>query len=221
MDIFFTQSKTNARIYPAYHTAYDTFDYCSKYIDPGKQGCFSRWITVHQKVLVFLSFYSIISISAEIFLVTWFSFDPFFLSGFVSHQAIARTVGNVLIRLADSLLLPLNCSDYAESLEDYLNTAVTLYGNELGPKNISMGNPKQGVSSGALNVMFIFSFDWCVSISGQLFMILLQLTSTTSLTGTCVDQNGFWSLRTWSAKILSHWCRNKEQLFLHLAVTEN
>lgn len=31
----FVQSKTNARIYPAYHTAYDTFDYCSKYIDPG------------------------------------------------------------------------------------------------------------------------------------------------------------------------------------------
>lgn len=31
----FPQSKTKARIYPAYHTAYDTFDYCSKYIDPG------------------------------------------------------------------------------------------------------------------------------------------------------------------------------------------
>lgn len=31
----FLQSKTNARIYPAYHTAYDTFDYCSKFIDPG------------------------------------------------------------------------------------------------------------------------------------------------------------------------------------------
>lgn len=30
------QTKTNARIYPAYHTAYDTFDYASKYIDPGK-----------------------------------------------------------------------------------------------------------------------------------------------------------------------------------------
>uniref|UniRef100_A0A8C2WBV0 N-acetylated alpha-linked acidic dipeptidase like 1 n=1 Tax=Cyclopterus lumpus TaxID=8103 RepID=A0A8C2WBV0_CYCLU len=83
MDISYTydKSKTNARIYPAYHTAYDTFDYASKFIDPG----------------------------------------------FVSHQAIARTAGNVLIRLADSLVLPLNCSDYAETLEDYLNTAVTLY----------------------------------------------------------------------------------------------
>lgn len=33
--ILFLQRKTSARIYPAYHTAYDTFDYCSKYIDPG------------------------------------------------------------------------------------------------------------------------------------------------------------------------------------------
>ncbi len=30
------QSKTRARIYPAYHTAYDTFDYASTYIDPGE-----------------------------------------------------------------------------------------------------------------------------------------------------------------------------------------
>uniref|UniRef100_A0A8C4HEC9 Aminopeptidase NAALADL1 n=1 Tax=Dicentrarchus labrax TaxID=13489 RepID=A0A8C4HEC9_DICLA len=90
---FFIQSKTNARIYPAYHTAYDTFDYASKFIDPG----------------------------------------------FVSHQAIARTAGNVLIRLADSLVLPLNCSDYAEILEDYLKTAVNLYQNQLQVKHISMG----------------------------------------------------------------------------------
>uniref|UniRef100_A0A8C4HFE8 Aminopeptidase NAALADL1 n=1 Tax=Dicentrarchus labrax TaxID=13489 RepID=A0A8C4HFE8_DICLA len=95
MDISYTydRSKTNARIYPAYHTAYDTFDYASKFIDPG----------------------------------------------FVSHQAIARTAGNVLIRLADSLVLPLNCSDYAEILEDYLKTAVNLYQNQLQVKHISMG----------------------------------------------------------------------------------
>lgn len=30
------QTKTKARIYPAYHTAYDTFDYASTYIDPGE-----------------------------------------------------------------------------------------------------------------------------------------------------------------------------------------
>uniref|UniRef100_A0A8C9YVL9 Aminopeptidase NAALADL1 n=1 Tax=Sander lucioperca TaxID=283035 RepID=A0A8C9YVL9_SANLU len=103
MDISYTydRSKTNARIYPAYHTAYDTFDYASKFIDPG----------------------------------------------FVSHQAIARTAGNVLIRLADSLLVPLNCSDYAETLEDYLNTAVTLYQHQLQERNISMEPLKRAVAS--------------------------------------------------------------------------
>ncbi|KAK5870874.1 hypothetical protein PBY51_003784 [Eleginops maclovinus] len=103
IDISYTydRSKTNARIYPAYHTAYDTFDYASKYIDPG----------------------------------------------FVSHQAIARTAGSVLIRLADSLLLPLNCSDYAETLEDYLNTAVTLYQLQLQNKQISMEPLKRAVAN--------------------------------------------------------------------------
>uniref|UniRef100_A0A673X9I4 Aminopeptidase NAALADL1 n=1 Tax=Salmo trutta TaxID=8032 RepID=A0A673X9I4_SALTR len=80
MDISYTydRTKTRARIYPAYHTAYDTFDYASKFIDPG----------------------------------------------FTSHQTVARTAGNVLMRLADSLLLPFNCSDYAETLEGYLNKAM-------------------------------------------------------------------------------------------------
>ncbi|XP_053181997.1 aminopeptidase NAALADL1 [Scomber japonicus] len=103
MDIAYTydRTKTSARIYPAYHTAYDTFDYSSKFIDPG----------------------------------------------FVSHQAIARTAGNVLIRLADSLVLPLNCSDYAEGLESYLNTAVTLYEDQLKAKDISMEPLKRAVTS--------------------------------------------------------------------------
>ncbi|KAF0034180.1 hypothetical protein F2P81_014246 [Scophthalmus maximus] len=103
MDISYTydRTKTNARIYPAYHTAYDTFDYASRFIDPG----------------------------------------------FVSHQAIARTAGNVLIRLADSLVLPLNCSDYAEILEDYLGTAMTLYEHQLRARNISMEPLKRAVAS--------------------------------------------------------------------------
>lgn len=63
-----------------------------------------------------------------------------FTSGFVSHQAVARTAGNVLIRLADSLVLPLNCSDYAEILEDYLRAAVNLYEGQLQIWKISMGN---------------------------------------------------------------------------------
>uniref|UniRef100_A0A3B5AUI8 Aminopeptidase NAALADL1 n=1 Tax=Stegastes partitus TaxID=144197 RepID=A0A3B5AUI8_9TELE len=93
MSYTYDRSKTNARIYPAYHTAYDTFDYASKYIDPG----------------------------------------------FVGHQAVARTAGNILIRLADSLLLPFNCSDYAEILEAYLNTAVSLYQQQLQAHKISIG----------------------------------------------------------------------------------
>ncbi|KAM6954157.1 aminopeptidase NAALADL1 [Aplochiton taeniatus] len=101
MDISYTydRSKTNARIYPAYHTAYDTFEYASKYIDPG----------------------------------------------FTSHQTVARTAGNVLIRLADSLLLPLNCSDYAESLESYLNKALDLYQTTLADRNITMDPLKSAV----------------------------------------------------------------------------
>ncbi|XP_071388979.1 aminopeptidase NAALADL1 [Centroberyx affinis] len=102
MDISYTydRTKTNARIYPAYHTAYDTFDYAAKFIDPG----------------------------------------------FISHQAVARTAGNVLIRLADSLVLPLNCSDYAEILEMYLKNALHLYQDQLTAKNISMEPLKRAVA---------------------------------------------------------------------------
>ncbi|XP_025032847.1 N-acetylated-alpha-linked acidic dipeptidase-like protein [Python bivittatus] len=50
MDIAYTydRKKTSARIYPAYHTAFDTFDYAEQFIDPGNGrqlpnplGCFS------------------------------------------------------------------------------------------------------------------------------------------------------------------------------------
>uniref|UniRef100_A0A8C3T728 Aminopeptidase NAALADL1 n=1 Tax=Chelydra serpentina TaxID=8475 RepID=A0A8C3T728_CHESE len=79
MDIAYTydRNKTSARIYPAYHTAFDTFDYADRFIDPG----------------------------------------------FTSHQAVARTAGNVLLRLADSLVLPLNVSDYGEKLEELYSVA--------------------------------------------------------------------------------------------------
>lgn len=53
--------------------------------------------------------------------------------------------GNILIRLSDSLLLPMVCSDYAESLEAYLATAVTLYQEQLQRRNISMGKAVQFV----------------------------------------------------------------------------
>ncbi|XP_041692349.1 aminopeptidase NAALADL1 [Coregonus clupeaformis] len=103
MDISYTydRTKTRARIYPAYHTAYDTFDYSSKFIDPG----------------------------------------------FTSHQTVARTAGNVLMRLADSLLLPFNCSDYAETLEGYLNKALELYTDGLAAHSISIKPLKDAVSN--------------------------------------------------------------------------
>lgn len=59
--------------------------------------------------------------------------------GFYSHQAVARTAGSILIRLSDSLVLPMISGDYAESLEGYLATSVTLYQDKLQQKNISMG----------------------------------------------------------------------------------
>ncbi|KAJ8380662.1 hypothetical protein SKAU_G00014400 [Synaphobranchus kaupii] len=101
MDIAYTydRSKTKARIYPAYHTAYDTFNYASQYIDPG----------------------------------------------FTSHQTVARTAGNVLLRLADSLLVPFNCSDYAESLEQYLQTSLN-FSSKLADKGISMEPLKNAVA---------------------------------------------------------------------------
>ncbi|XP_059193510.1 aminopeptidase NAALADL1-like [Centropristis striata] len=97
----YNTNKTNAHYYPAYHTAYETFNYASKFIDPG----------------------------------------------FFRHQAVGRTAGNILIRLADSLVLPLNCSDYAELLEDYLSTTVKLYQNKLEAKKISMEPLKRAVAS--------------------------------------------------------------------------
>uniref|UniRef100_W5MA49 Aminopeptidase NAALADL1 n=1 Tax=Lepisosteus oculatus TaxID=7918 RepID=W5MA49_LEPOC len=102
MDIAYTydRSKTQARIYPAYHTAYDTFDYAARYIDPG----------------------------------------------FTSHQTVARTAGNVLLRLADSLVIPFNAVDYAETLEQFLNTSLDSYNTRLMEKGISMEPLKTAVA---------------------------------------------------------------------------
>ncbi|PIO32693.1 hypothetical protein AB205_0078400, partial [Aquarana catesbeiana] len=92
-------SKTSARIYPAYHTAYDTFDYTANHIDPG----------------------------------------------FFSHQAVGRTAGNVLIRLADSLILPLGPRDYSETLETYYNTADSTFSAELTARKISLDPVKKAI----------------------------------------------------------------------------
>ncbi|XP_005988971.1 aminopeptidase NAALADL1 [Latimeria chalumnae] len=101
VDIAYTydRSKTGARIYPAYHTAYDTFDYASRFIDPG----------------------------------------------FTAHQTVARTAGNVLLQLADSLIIPFNISDYAESLEQLYKTAEDNLKGQLNAKNISIDPLKNAV----------------------------------------------------------------------------
>uniref|UniRef100_M3YLR2 Aminopeptidase NAALADL1 n=1 Tax=Mustela putorius furo TaxID=9669 RepID=M3YLR2_MUSPF len=95
MDIAYTydRSKTSARIYPTYHTAFDTFGYVDKFVDPG----------------------------------------------FSSHQAVARTAGSVLLRLSDSLFLPLNVSDYGETLRSFLQAAQQHLGGLLEQHSISLG----------------------------------------------------------------------------------
>ncbi|XP_037694395.1 aminopeptidase NAALADL1 isoform X2 [Choloepus didactylus] len=94
MDLAYTydRSKTSARIYPTYHTAFDTFGYMDKFLDPG----------------------------------------------FSSHQAVARTAGSVLLRLSDSLFLPLNVSDYSETLHSFLQAAQQDLGDLLQTHNISL-----------------------------------------------------------------------------------
>ncbi|XP_075056910.1 aminopeptidase NAALADL1-like [Mixophyes fleayi] len=101
MDIAYTYDTrvTSARIYPAYHTAFDTFDYASKYIDPG----------------------------------------------FTSHQTVGRTAGNVLLRLADSLILPLGVRDYVETLENYYTQAMSFQAN-LNKYNISLEPLKTAIN---------------------------------------------------------------------------
>ncbi|KAM9317210.1 aminopeptidase NAALADL1-like [Gastrophryne carolinensis] len=100
MDIAYTYDRrvTSARIYPAYHTAFDTFNYTAEYIDPG----------------------------------------------FTSHQTVARTAGNVLLRLSDSLILPLGVRDYVETLEDYYNKAEGFKTN-LSKYNISLDPLKAAI----------------------------------------------------------------------------
>ncbi|KAM4722435.1 aminopeptidase NAALADL1 [Rhinophrynus dorsalis] len=101
LDLAYTydRTKTSARIYPAYHTAFDTFDYTAKFIDPG----------------------------------------------FTSHQMVARTAGNVLLRLSDSLILPLGPKNYGETLESYYNTAKSEFESVLSNKGISLDPLKNAV----------------------------------------------------------------------------
>uniref|UniRef100_A0A3P9NTT9 Aminopeptidase NAALADL1 n=1 Tax=Poecilia reticulata TaxID=8081 RepID=A0A3P9NTT9_POERE len=95
--------------------------------------------------------YTYDKVRKNVFFVHYFKgnedFEFYSEKGFVAHQAVGRTAGNILIRLADSLLLPFNCKDYAESLEAYLNTAVTIYQKDLEAKDISMEPLSQAVAN--------------------------------------------------------------------------
>uniref|UniRef100_A0A8C5Q5G0 Aminopeptidase NAALADL1 n=1 Tax=Leptobrachium leishanense TaxID=445787 RepID=A0A8C5Q5G0_9ANUR len=94
MDFAYTYdtSKTSARIYPAYHTAYDTFDYTARYIDPG----------------------------------------------FTSHQAVGRTAGNTLLRLADSIIVPFGPVDYWDTLQSFYNAADANMRAQLTARGLSL-----------------------------------------------------------------------------------
>ncbi|XP_015746295.1 N-acetylated-alpha-linked acidic dipeptidase-like protein [Python bivittatus] len=59
-------------------------------------------------------------------------------TGFTSHRAVAQTAGNVLLRLADSLILPLNVSDYGEMLQAMYDTAEQAFQADLLSNNISL-----------------------------------------------------------------------------------
>lgn len=52
---------------------------------------------------------------------------------------MARTAGSVLLRLSDSLFLPLNVSDYSETLHSFLQAAQKDLGSLLQQHNISLG----------------------------------------------------------------------------------
>ncbi|GCC17825.1 hypothetical protein chiPu_0017695 [Chiloscyllium punctatum] len=58
--------------------------------------------------------------------------------GFASHQTVGRTAGNVLMRLADSVVLPLNIRDYSEAIDQLYNTAERDFAPELLKQNISL-----------------------------------------------------------------------------------
>ncbi|KAL7978350.1 hypothetical protein Chor_014889 [Crotalus horridus] len=58
--------------------------------------------------------------------------------GFTSHRAVAQTAGNVLLRLAESLILPLNVSNYGETLQAMYDTAERVFQVDLLNHNISL-----------------------------------------------------------------------------------
>lgn len=60
-------------------------------------------------------------------------------TGFHSHHAVAQMAGNVLLRLSDSLFLPLNVEDYSETLHSFLQAVQRDMGAVLEQRGISLG----------------------------------------------------------------------------------
>lgn len=60
-------------------------------------------------------------------------------TGFSSHQAVARTAGSVLLRLSDSLFLPLKVSDYSDTLRSFLQAAQEDLSTVLQQHGINLG----------------------------------------------------------------------------------
>lgn len=52
---------------------------------------------------------------------------------------MAQVAGSVLLRLSDSLFLPLNVSDYSETLQSFLQAAQQHLGALLEQQSISLG----------------------------------------------------------------------------------
>lgn len=127
---FLPQTKTSARIYPTYHTAFDTFDYVEKFLDPGEEGS-----------LGCPEMGGVGGPAPELK-----PCRP--LTGFGSHRAVAQTVADVILRLSDSLFLPLNVSDYSDTLRSYLQEAQSALGAQLEQHGIPLGTdtPRTGHS---------------------------------------------------------------------------
>ncbi|KAE8607278.1 hypothetical protein XENTR_v10011110 [Xenopus tropicalis] len=60
-------------------------------------------------------------------------------------RMVTRTAGNILLRLSDSLILPLGPLDYWETLDSYYNTAESNFGNTLSSKDISLAPLKAAI----------------------------------------------------------------------------
>lgn len=58
---------------------------------------------------------------------------------FTTHLAIAQVWGSVAYLLSDTLLLPINCSDYAVALNIALTKLQDKYGDMLKKEKISLG----------------------------------------------------------------------------------